>query len=109
MKPIHRRRKCPNCKQLFFPDPRSRYHQQFCSAAACQKASKSNSQKRWLNKPENEHYWSSWVCKEKVRLWREKNPKYWKAAAKPGATASRDRSAQKRSPKRVKADSANRA
>src|ERR1043166_8718636 len=45
------KRRCPNCKKWFIPDPRTRDRQQFCSEPACKKASKVARQKRWLAKP----------------------------------------------------------
>jgi len=38
---------------LFSPDPRCRFHQRFCAEAACQKASKDESQRKWRAKAEN--------------------------------------------------------
>jgi hypothetical protein len=104
MKPKCRRRRCSNCKQLFFPDPRNRYHQRFCSDTACQKASKTTSQQRWRTKSENQYYWSGRERVEKVRAWRRRHPQYWKGAAKQGAVALQDDClAQQRSPEVVKA------
>jgi hypothetical protein len=42
---------------LFSPDPRCRFHQRFCRKAACKKASKIESQRKWKGKPENLWYW----------------------------------------------------
>ena len=49
-------RKCLCCLELFFPDPRSAGRQQYCSAAACRRASKVASQAAWLAKPQNANY-----------------------------------------------------
>lgn len=51
-----RRFKCKCCNSLYRPDPRSEYHQAYCSLPACRKASKAASQRKWLNKPENRGY-----------------------------------------------------
>jgi hypothetical protein len=42
---------------LFSPDPRCRFHQRFCAKAACRRASKAESQRKWKRKPENLRYW----------------------------------------------------
>ena len=49
----HKLRRCACCKKLFSPDPRCRFHQRFCAEAACQKASKAESQRKWRAKAEN--------------------------------------------------------
>jgi hypothetical protein len=73
-----RRQRCLCCKQLFVPDPRSRHHQEFCSDAVCQNASKVLSQQRWKGKPDNRNYWRGSEAVERVRAWRKANPNYWK-------------------------------
>jgi hypothetical protein len=49
-------RKCLCCCELFRADPRNLHHQKYCSKAACRKASKAASQRRWLAKAENRDY-----------------------------------------------------
>ena len=49
-------RKCLHCHTFFNPNPRSKGRQQFCSDAECRKASKKASLKKWLQKPQNQHY-----------------------------------------------------
>ncbi len=73
-----RRRRCLCCKELFTPDPRSRYHQRFCSQADCQKASKALSQARWRATSANQNYWRGPEEVERVRTWRKAHPGYWK-------------------------------
>jgi hypothetical protein len=71
-----RRRKCKNCRDLFFPDHRNRNKQQYCSRPECRKASKAAAQKKWLQKAENKNYFR---CSENVRRvqeWRKTNPGY---------------------------------
>ena len=85
--PQRRRRRCLCCKGLFLPDPRSRYHQRFCSRAECQKASKALSQTRWRVKSDNEDYWRGAKEVERVRSWRKAHPGYWKKEASPVETA----------------------
>jgi len=53
----HERRRCRSCKKLFSPDPRCRFHQRFCAEAACQRASKVESQRKWRVKAENLWHW----------------------------------------------------
>ncbi len=93
--PQRRRRTCLCCKELFLPDPRSRYHQRFCSKAGCQKASKALSQARWRAKPENQDHWRGPEEVQRVRTWRKGHPEYWKkqSSQQPG-TLQEDCSAQ---------------
>jgi hypothetical protein len=70
------RRKCRHCRQLFVPDPCNRYHQRFCSAPACQRASKAQSQRRWLAKPENRDYFCGPENVRRVQQWRAAHPGY---------------------------------
>ena len=73
MKPI--RRRCPHCRKLFTPDPRNIKRQRFCcQTVACRKASKKDSQQRWLDKPENQDYFRSRENCERVRDWRARHP-----------------------------------
>jgi hypothetical protein len=53
MRTKHERRRCRLCKKLFSADPRCRFHQRFCPEAACQSASKVESQRKWRAKAEN--------------------------------------------------------
>jgi hypothetical protein len=78
----HRRRRCHHCEKLFSPDPRSNYRQKYCSAPACQKASKLLSQQRWRAKAENKGYWVGPEEVRRVTAWRKANPQYWKRPAR---------------------------
>jgi len=73
-----KRRKCPCCKQLFLPDPRTQGRQRFCSREACQRASKAASQRRWFSKEGNGDYFRGPREVERVRKWRRKHPGYWR-------------------------------
>ena len=73
-----RRRKCCICRELFHPDPRNYRHQRACSKASCQKARKGESQRRWLAKPKNRHYFRGAENVSRVQQWRQKHPDYWK-------------------------------
>ncbi len=98
-----RRRRCLCCKELFDPDPRSRYHQRFCSQAACQSASKALSQACWRTKPANQNYWRGSAEVERVRAWRKAHPGYWKKqASQAERTLQEDCSAQAAEPKELK-------
>ena len=83
-------RRCACCKRVFVPDPRTRDRQRFCSDAKCRKASKTESQKRWLEKEENKDYWRGREHVERVRTWRKKNPRYWKRAGEQRDDALQD-------------------
>ncbi len=73
-----RKRKCKNCKHYFQPDHRSGIRQKFCTKPACRKASKADSQRRWLQKPHNQDYFKGPVHVARVRRWRECHPGYWR-------------------------------
>ena len=73
-----KRRKCKHCGMLFLPDPRNATHQRYCSKHECRKASKASSQKRWLQKPENQDYFRGPDNVERVQCWRKAHPGYWR-------------------------------
>ena len=73
-----RRRKCLHCGQLFTPDPRNRYHQRYCTEAACRRASKAASQQRWQSKAENRDYFCDPLHVQRVQAWRARHPHYWR-------------------------------
>lgn len=105
MKRTHRRRRCPHCKKLFIPDPRSRDRQRFCYAAACRKASKVLSQQRWLAKPENQDHWRGPSEVRRVQEWRKEHPDYWKRGTRRRGTLQDDfraESALAKSRKRIR-------
>lgn len=72
-----RQRKCKHCHELYHPDHRV-HHQKYCSAPACQKASKLASQARWLSNPKNRNYFLGKVNVLRTQAWRKKHPKYWR-------------------------------
>jgi len=87
MKSPASRCKCLHCKKLFVPDYRNRGRQQYCSAPECQSASKRDSQRRWLTKPDNQDYFRGAENVKRVQQWRAEHPGYWKRPArKPGRT-----------------------
>jgi hypothetical protein len=85
-----KRKKCRHCHQLFVPDPRNRNRQQFCQKPDCRKASKADSQKRWLQKPENRDYFRGPENVQRVQRWREANPGYWRTTPEPNVNALQD-------------------
>ena len=72
-----RKRKCKNCNDLFPPDPRNLRHHEYCKKPECRKASKAASQKKWLAKEENQHYFRGPLHVERVQRWRKDHPGYW--------------------------------
>ena len=46
----------------------------------CRKASKADSQRRWLQKPENRDYFRGPEHVQRVQRWREAHPGYWRRA-----------------------------
>jgi len=89
------KRKCKNCHKLFQPDSRNKAKQKYCSQADCKKASKADSQKRWLAKKENQDYFKGADNVKRVQEWRRKNPGYWRRAN----TALQDHSPEETSAK----------
>ncbi len=71
-----RRRRCKGCGDLYEPNPRNRRHQRYCSKPSCRKTSKTESHRRWLNKPKNRNHFRGSENVRRVREWREKNPDY---------------------------------
>ncbi|VEN74123.1 conserved hypothetical protein [Candidatus Desulfarcum epimagneticum] len=86
-----KKKKCRHCKRLFSSDPRNLKRQKYCPRPECRKASKAKSQKRWLEKPENRHYFRGPEHVRRVQEWRKKNPGYWKRKKPPsGKSALQD-------------------
>lgn len=73
-----KKNKCRNCKRLFIPDYRNRNRQKYCSKSECRKVSKTASQQRWLQKPENKDHFKGPVNVQRVQEWRKRNPGYSK-------------------------------
>ena len=67
---------CLNCKELFLPNRRNRWHQRFCTQPACRLASKARSQAQW--RKENPDYFRGEHHVNRVRAWREAHPGYGK-------------------------------
>ncbi|HYY30339.1 MAG TPA: hypothetical protein VE860_20515 [Chthoniobacterales bacterium] len=71
-------RKCRHCKEFYVPDRRNLHHQRYCAEAACRKQSKAESQRRWVQKPDNQNYFSGSQNSQRVKEWRKRNPGYWR-------------------------------
>ena len=76
-----KRRKCRNCHTFFLPHPRNANRQKYCTKDECRKASKRASQRKWLEKPENQDYFRCSENTERVQQWRKAHPKYWRRKA----------------------------
>ena len=72
------RRKCLCCQEFYRPDHRNLRHQRYCSEPACRKESKAQSQRRWLQRPENENYFRGSDNSRRVKQWRRRHPGYWR-------------------------------
>ena len=75
---VSARRKCLHCHELFLPDPRNQYHQRYCSKRVCRRRSKTDSRRRWLQKPENQNYFRGPENSRRVKEWRKRHPGYWR-------------------------------
>jgi hypothetical protein len=85
-----RKRKCINCHKFFLPDARNAKRQQYCLKVECRKASKKASQRKWLNKPENQDYFRGSEHVERVQRWRSVHPGYWRKKPAGNETALQD-------------------
>ena len=71
-------RKCQHCNEFYLPDRRNLHHQRYCSKPACRKQSKAESQRRWVQKPDNQDYFSGSQNSQRVKEWRKRNSGYWR-------------------------------
>jgi hypothetical protein len=71
-------RKCQHCNEFYLPDRRNLHHQRYCSKPACRKHSKAESQRRWLEKPDNQNYFAGSQNSQRVKEWRKRHPGYWR-------------------------------
>jgi hypothetical protein len=70
------RRKCLHCGEFYQPDRRNLRHQRYCAKPDCRKRSKAESQRRWLQRPENQTYFRSPENCQRVKAWRQCHPGY---------------------------------
>ena len=82
--------KCLCCQEDFIADPRNRHHQKFCRKAGCRQESKRRSQETWLAKPQNKDYFRGLENVERVRLWRQNHPGYWRKRKRKSAGTLQD-------------------
>jgi len=47
---MRKRKRCPYCKKLFWPDPRSAWRQWACGGSSCQERRRRDTQRRWRAK-----------------------------------------------------------
>ncbi len=71
---IYKKKRCRNCRKLFWPNPQNARRQAYCKKPECRQASKKESQKRWLQK--NIGYFSGPENVKRVQEWRIANPEY---------------------------------
>jgi hypothetical protein len=96
------RRKCLHCGEFYQPDRRNLRHQRYCAKPECRKRSKAASQRRWLQRPENQAYFRSPENCQRVKDWRQRHPGYWrKKKARPPAPLQEVYSAQGPQPQEV--------
>jgi len=82
-----RKRKCLHCKGFFHPDHRNVGRQHYCSKPECRHVSKTESQRRWRQKPDNLDHFKGDVHVQRVRQWRLEHPRL---LAPQGPQSSRD-------------------
>jgi hypothetical protein len=70
--------KCLFCREIFTADARNRGRQKYCSKAACRAAAKAVRQQRWQQKPQNQDYFCGPIHVQRVRVWRQAHPGYWR-------------------------------
>jgi hypothetical protein len=83
-------RKCLSCEEFFKPDARNRRSQRYCRKPACRKASKVESQRRWLEQQANQEYFAGAENTARVQAWRRANPGYSRKKRKLGGDALQD-------------------
>ena len=64
----------PSLRRVLSTDRRNLHQQRYCSKPLCRKQSKAVSQRRWLQKPENENHFRGPENSKRVTEWRSRNP-----------------------------------
>jgi hypothetical protein len=82
--------KCQHCGEFFQADARNRARQRYCRKAPCRKASKAESQRRWLKKDGNSAYFRDADNVARVQAWRKAHPGYWRRCRRVRADALQD-------------------
>jgi len=75
-----RKKKCRHCGCLYRPDCRNHKKQRYCAKPDCRKASKTESQRKWLQK--NPDCFRNQENVFRVQLWRKEHPGYSKKPEK---------------------------
>ena len=71
-----RKKKCRHCGSLYRPDCRNHKKQRYCTRPDCRKASKAQSQQKWMRKDPD--YFRSTQNVFRVQQWRKRHPGYSK-------------------------------
>jgi hypothetical protein len=87
MTPPARKRQCRHCKDFFHPDHRNSGRQLSCSQPECRQVSKTESQRRWLQKPDNLDHFKGDSHVQRVQPWRLDHPGSWRRKAPEAPTA----------------------
>lgn len=82
--------KCLCCGEIFTVDRRNRGRQKYCPMGGCRAAGKAARQRRWLDKPDNQNYFSGPEHVERVRAWRAAHPGYWRSHRRGRGVALQD-------------------
>ena len=72
------------------PDARNRRGQRYCREVGCRKASKAESQRRWLKQEANREYFTGDENVVRVQAWRRAHPGYWKRTGRKAGVALQD-------------------
>ena len=67
-------KRCPYCRKMFEPDPRTKYKQRVCSGVECQKKRRRETQKKWRAK--NPTYFKNDY--PRLKEWLNAHPDYLK-------------------------------
>ena len=82
MKKKGKKRKCPYCKKLFYPNPRSQHSQEYCSdSPECKKESNRVASARYRQKHRDDQD-KKIRESERVKRWQREHPDYWKRRKK---------------------------
>ena len=69
---------CAHCGHRFNINPRVGARHRFCAKPDCMRASRASARKRWLRKNGGRKYFGGKENTERVRMWRQRNPRYWR-------------------------------
>lgn len=63
---------------MFIPEYRSAGRQRYCGRPECRKASRRESQRKWVQKAGNSAYHAGEAPADRVKAWRAAHPGYWR-------------------------------